>query len=99
MGVNMFFIFDCNGDIVGNPKGYKTHKGASTQCNIDKRCHTKIMCILMNRFYEQKAIDQTKTRIFSIRWVDQPKPKSLLDAMFNNPIEYLKNHFQVIHIK
>lgn len=66
----MFFIFDCNNDIVGNPKGYKTHKGASTQCNIDKRCHTKIMCILMNRFYSLNAIDQTKTRIFSIRWID-----------------------------
>jgi len=70
----MFFIFDCNDNIVGNPKGYKTHRGASTQCNIDKRCHTKIMCILINRFYEQKAIDQTKTRIFSIRWVDQQNP-------------------------
>jgi hypothetical protein len=99
----MFFIFDCNGDIVGNPKGYKTHKGAATQCNIDKRCHTKIMCILMNRFYALNEIDQTKTRIFSIRWVDgwveSEKPKSLLDAMFNNPIEYLKNHFQIVHIK
>lgn len=70
----MFFIFDCNNDIVGNPKGYKTHRGAMTQCNIDKRCHTKIMCILMNRFYEQSAIDQKKTRIFSIRWVDRQTP-------------------------
>jgi hypothetical protein len=84
----MFFIFDCNGDIVGNPKGYKTHKGASTQCNIDKRCHTKIMCILMNRFYEQQEVDQKKTRIFSIRWVDQ-----------QSPIDFLREHFQVIHIK
>jgi hypothetical protein len=57
------------------------------------------MCILMNRFYAQKEIDQTKTRIFSIRWVDQPKPKSLLDTMFNSPTEYLKNHFQIVHIK
>lgn len=24
----MFYIFDCNNDIVGNPKGYKTHRGA-----------------------------------------------------------------------
>lgn len=99
MGLDMFFIFDCHNQIVGNPKGYKTYKGALTQCNIDKRCHTKIMCILMNRFYEQQEVDQKQTRIFSIRWVDQPKPKSLLDAMFNNPTEYLRNHFQVIHIK
>lgn len=27
----MYFIFDCNGKIVGNPKGYATNKGASIQ--------------------------------------------------------------------
>ena len=70
-GADMFFIFDCHNNIVGNSKGYKTYKGALTQCNIDKRCHTKIMCILMNSFYKQEKIDQTKTRIFSIRWVDK----------------------------
>jgi hypothetical protein len=26
-----FFIFDCNGDIVGNPKGYRTIRGAIQQ--------------------------------------------------------------------
>ena len=26
-----FFIFDCNGDIVGNPKGYRTMRGALRQ--------------------------------------------------------------------
>ena len=30
-----FFIFDCRGNIVGNPKGYATHKSASIQCNED----------------------------------------------------------------
>ena len=28
-----FFIFDCTGQVVGNPKGYATHKGASAQAN------------------------------------------------------------------
>lgn len=28
-----FFIFDSQGHIVGNPKGYPTHKGAETQAN------------------------------------------------------------------
>lgn len=28
-----FFIFDCNGDIVGNPNGYKTMSAALTQQN------------------------------------------------------------------
>jgi hypothetical protein len=32
----MFFIFDCNGSIVGNPKGYATHKGAQQQANCEK---------------------------------------------------------------
>ncbi len=42
----------------------------------------------MNRFYEQQEVDQKKTRIFSIRWVDQ-----------QSPIDFLREHFQVIHIK
>ena len=28
-----FFIFDCNGDIVGNPNGYKTMSAALSQQN------------------------------------------------------------------
>ena len=28
-----FFIRDCNGDIVGNPKGYRTMRGAMQQQN------------------------------------------------------------------
>ena len=28
----MFFIFDCNEVVFGSRKGYKTHKGAQTQC-------------------------------------------------------------------
>jgi len=26
-----FYIRDCNGQIVGNPKGYETHRGAQAQ--------------------------------------------------------------------
>ena len=29
----MFFIYDCNGAIVGNPKGYPTFKGAHIQAH------------------------------------------------------------------
>lgn len=35
MTKNTFFIFDCLGNVVGNPKGYATHKGASIQANND----------------------------------------------------------------
>ena len=30
----MYFIFDCNGKVVGNPKGYATFKGAYRQQNL-----------------------------------------------------------------
>lgn len=26
-----YFIFDCNGALIGNPKGYRTFRGASIQ--------------------------------------------------------------------
>lgn len=98
-GLIMFFIFDCNNAIVGNPKGYKTHKGAQTQCNLDRAKPTKTMTILWDRFHAKAQMTGEKSRIYSIRWVDQPKPKNLLDPLFDNPIDFLKNHFQVIHIK
>lgn len=31
LGYNMYFIFDCFHNIVGNPKGYRTFKGAKIQ--------------------------------------------------------------------
>lgn len=84
----MFFIFDCNNDIVGNPKGYKTHRGAQTQCNLDKSKPTKTMSLLWDRFYARAQMTGEKSRIYSIRWVDQ-----------QTPAEFLKSHFQVINIK
>ena len=27
----MWYIFDCSGKVAGNPKGYKTHRGANAQ--------------------------------------------------------------------
>lgn len=84
----MFFIFDCNNDIVGNPKGYKTHRGAQTQCNLDKSKPTKTMSLLWDRFHARAQMTGEKSRIYSIRWVDQQTPS-----------EFLKNHFQIINIK
>lgn len=97
----MFFIFDCNGDIVGNPKGYKTHKGAQRQCNLDKSKPTKVMALLWDRFHAQAQLDNRKTRIYAIRWVDQPKSEAaqIFDNAFGNPVEFLKKHFTVINIQ
>jgi hypothetical protein len=91
----MFFIFDCNGDIVGNPKGYKTHQGAQTQCERTGKIRTAIFTAHHLKEWPKNGIKH----LYSIRWVDQPKPKSLLDTMFNSPNEFLRNHLQVIHIK
>jgi len=68
-----FFIFDCNGEIVGNPKGYKTHKAAQTQCNLDKSKPTKIMALLWDRFHAMAQMDNRKSRIYAIRWIDTLK--------------------------
>jgi hypothetical protein len=32
----MFYIFDCNAQIVGNPKGYRTMRGAMQQASSPK---------------------------------------------------------------
>jgi len=32
----MFFIFDCNDEIVGNPNGYATFRGAMAQADSKK---------------------------------------------------------------
>ena len=66
----MFYIFDCDNRIVGNPKGYKTHRGAQTQCNLDKSKLTKTMALLWDRFHEKAQLTGEKSRIYSIRWVD-----------------------------
>lgn len=38
-----YFIRDCNGNIVGNPEGYRTHRGASQQAESKhSRTHRQI---------------------------------------------------------
>ena len=66
----MFFIFNCNGSIIGNPKGYKTHKGAEAQCTKQTRIRSEIYSEFFNRTFGENP---NKTLIYSIRWVDQPK--------------------------
>lgn len=66
----MFFIRNCNGQIVGNPKGYRTHKGAHQQAESrTSKVHARIWA----DFYENE--EQNKARgnnlIYSIR-LDPP---------------------------
>lgn len=89
----MYFIFDCNGHIVGNPKGYKTHTGAQRQCNLEGATPSKTMAVLWQRFHEMAQIDSTKTRIYSIRWVAQPKSEArkAFDNIFCDSLVLLEN--------
>ena len=86
----MYFLFDCNGDIVGNFKGYRTHKGAERQCNLDGK--TKVMQTLWARFHAKAQTDNTKRTIYSIRWVEQPKSEARMafEGMLGNPMQALE---------
>ena len=33
----MYFIYDCNGSVIGNSKGYRTFRGAERQQNFNLR--------------------------------------------------------------
>ena len=65
----MFFIRNCNGAIVGNRKGYRTHKGAQSQCEKQGNLRS-----LIYSAYFQKPLTgnaQAASLVYSIRWEDQ----------------------------
>jgi ribosomal protein L35 len=62
----MFFIFDCNKDIVGNLNGYKTHKGAQAQCERTGKIRTAIFTAHHLKEWPKNGIKH----LYSIRWVD-----------------------------
>lgn len=43
----MYFIYDCTGAIVGNPKGYRTFKGANKQANGKTKIMSELWCIYL----------------------------------------------------
>ena len=51
----MFFIRDCNGRIVGNPKGYKTMRGAQAQTSPRKPAGRAIWAAVDTREAAQAA--------------------------------------------
>jgi len=93
----MFFIFNCSGQIIGNPKGYKTHKGAEAQCTKPTRIRSEIYSEFFNRTFGENP---HKTLLYSIKWVEQPKSEAAkaFDYGFGNPIEFMKKHFTVINV-
>jgi len=94
----MFFIRNCNGQIVGNPKGYKTHKGAQAQCEKQG----KIRSAIYTAYATAPKNDNAQTQlVYSIKWQDMPKSEAaqVFEAAFNNPVDFLKKHFTIIKIQ
>jgi hypothetical protein len=46
-----YFIYDCHGQIVGNPKGYATFRGAS---RIESGRNSEVRALLWDRFTEKR---------------------------------------------
>lgn len=58
-----FFIFDCNGRIVGNPQGYRTIRGAIQQ---QDRKGSPAWRAIWSAFDERKAREPGHTLISSV---------------------------------
>lgn len=70
----MFFIRDCNNQIVGNPKGYKTMRGAESQTSPRRATGRAIWAAVDARKAAEAAagipLEQRGTRICSIKLKD-----------------------------
>ena len=49
----MYFIRDCNDQIVGNPKGYRTFRGANQQAHSTR---SKVNAEIWARFYAKRKV-------------------------------------------
>lgn len=57
----MYFIYDCNNSVIGNPKGYRTFRGANNQTDGK----TKIRNLIWTRFYARE--NKTDELVCSIK--------------------------------
>lgn len=62
----MYFIFDCSGNIVGNPRGYRTYKGARIQENSPNSTARKAILIA----YAMQTTRDVNNLISQIRLID-----------------------------
>lgn len=60
-----FFIRDCNGDIVGNPKGYRTIKGAILQA--EQQYSRAYNAIWVNYQEKHNSFDPANNLVYSIK--------------------------------
>lgn len=59
METHRYFIFDCDDNVIGNPKGYATARGASRQANS-----RKLQPVIWQRFYNRQ--NQDRVRVWEI---------------------------------
>jgi hypothetical protein len=50
----MFYILDCSDEIVGNPKGYRTFRGANQQAHSPR---SKVYREIWSRYYAKRQSD------------------------------------------
>jgi hypothetical protein len=59
-----YYIFDCNGKMIGNPFGYKTHSAATAQTN---RKGSTIHSQIWHAFHKEKLVNPTSGLVNSIK--------------------------------
>jgi hypothetical protein len=59
-----YYIFDCNGQMLGNPSGYKTHSAASAQTN---RKDATVYIRIWRAFRTAKALNPSFNLVCSIK--------------------------------
>ena len=58
----MYFIYDCNKKVIGNPKGYRTFRGATRQQDYN------LSSLIWNTFYDR--LNKSDNLISSIKLGD-----------------------------
>jgi hypothetical protein len=59
-----YYIFDCNGKMIGNPFGYKTHSAATAQTN---RKGATIYSQIWHAFHKEKLVNPNAMLVNSIK--------------------------------
>jgi hypothetical protein len=61
---NRFYIFDCNGKMIGNPFGYKTHSTAEAQTS---RKGATVYSQIWHAYHKEKLVNPKSNLIYSIK--------------------------------
>ena len=71
----MFYIFDCNYQLIGNPKGYATHQGAQRQCENEK---SQVKKTIWTNYWNTKSIHTGMSRAYSIMNEGMARERNLI---------------------